>query len=235
MWQSRASHSRATGVVLIAVSGLLLATSYLTAYTLFEIASIGAFIFGVILIASEVEAKVKLIPSAESILGPLLAFSDSLVERGLNGKALYVPSEEGVLMQIGTEEEEGDPVSFVPVGRGLFESYERELGALNERGGAYVKTWIPRVLVDGLGIVEDAKFDATKEIWRAELRKPFVRPLCVRGDVNEKVCGKFGCPLVSSIGEALSSSLGKPVQHLGCSYDTLAETASAKYSIRNEE
>ena len=235
MWQSRASHSRATGLLLLLVSGIMLAVSYLTRYTLFEVVSIASFVLGVILIASELESKVKLVPSAASLVGPLLAFAQQLSDNGLNGKATYVPSREGVEMRIGSGSGGAMPVSLPPVGRGLFEAYERELGPLRERGASYIETWIPRVLVDGLGIVEDAKIKVGGDAVEVKFRGPFVRPLCVRRDINEKICGRVGCPLVSSMGESLAASLTKSVTHIGCTYDTPSQTSVARFSIVNED
>src|SRR5712692_169121 len=148
MWQSRGSHSRAVGIVLLITSGLLMATSYLTRYTLFEVSSIASFVFGLILLASEIEPKVKLIPSAESQLGPLLAFSNVLKAGGLEGKAWFVSSSHGVRMEFRTEGHDENVVSFPPLGKGLYDAYERELGPLKDGGKDFAETWLPRVLVD---------------------------------------------------------------------------------------
>jgi hypothetical protein len=236
MWRSRDSNSRGTGLSLLLVSGVLLAVSFLTGNSAFEIVAIISFVTGVFLLASGAEATVRLIPSAEANIGPLLALSGELRSRGLNGKAVFVPQEDGgTLMQFGENSGDGHPAKLVPVGSGLVKSYERVLGSLKEADMGYIKTWLPRVLVKGLGLTEGAKiqFEDTGAA-KAIFNRPFVRPLCVREDFNEKVCRVFGCPLVSSIGELLASSTGKEVLYKGCEYDRLTETATAAFKTKGD-
>ena len=232
MWQARGSHSRGVGIVLLFTSGMLMAISYLTRYTLFEVSSIASFVFGLILLASELEPKVKLIPSAESQLGPLLAFSDVLKASRLDGKARFISSSDGVRMEFGTEAQDGNVATFQPLGKGLYDAYERELGPLKDRGKEFVETWLPRVLVDGLELAQDAKITVSDGMAETKIRGPYVRPLCVRHEVNERICRKVGCPLTSSISEALASSLAMEIEHGGCSYDPATQTSSSRHLIR---
>ena len=232
MWQSRASHSRAVGIVLLITSGLLLTSSYLTRYTLFEVSSIASFVFGLILLASELEPRVKLIPSAQSQLGPLLVFSTFLEKNGLDGKALYIPSSQGVKMEFQSERNGRETIALPTLGTGLYETYEKELGPLEDRGKEFVQSWIPRVLVDGLELVREAKIELKDGAAETTLKGPYVRPLCVRAEVNERICRQVGCPLVSSINEALASSLGVTVEHDGCVYDTASQTSTSRHLIK---
>src|SRR5207245_3861796 len=151
MWQARGSHSRGVGIVLLFTSGMLMAISYLTRYTLFEVSSIASFVFGLILLASELEPKVKLIPSAESQLGPLLAFSDVLKASRLDGKARFISSSDGVRMEFGTEAQDGNVATFQRLGKGLYDAYDRELVPLKDRGKGTVETWFPGGVDGGRG------------------------------------------------------------------------------------
>jgi hypothetical protein len=232
MWQARARNSKSTGMVLLIVSAAFLATSFLAASSSFEIMAIISFIFGVFLISSGFEANVKLIPSAESVLGPLLALSEELVNRGFAGRARYVPTDDrGVVMQVGTGFVGGKSESHVPIGSGLVTLYERELGPLKDADIEYIKTWIPRVIDKGLSLAETAKIDIEDSTAKSTFMRPFIRPLCVREDFNEKVCMTIGCPLVSSVGEVIALSSGKEVAFLGCCYDRLRETSTASFSM----
>jgi hypothetical protein len=238
MWRERESHTRATGLMLLITSGALLAVSFVTGYPGFEVVSIVSFVAGVFLLASEAEATVKLLPSAEAELGPLLSLSGDLRARGFEGNATYVPQDDGqTVMQIGRKSGGGgDSTTLLPVGRGLVKSYERELGRLRDAEPGYVQTWLPRVLVKGLGLTEGAKIKVSESgDAKAVLRRPFVRPLCVREDFNVSVCALFGCPLVSSVGEALATSEKRKVLYLGCDYDRLTQTATAAFVIKDNE
>jgi len=233
MWQARARNSKSTGMVLLIVSAAFLATSFLAAATSFEIMAIISFVFGVFLISSGLESTVKLIPAAEGVVGPLLSLADDLAKRGFNGNAKYVPKEDGeTVMEVGTEPSGGATETILPIGGGLVASYARELGALKDAETEYLTTWIPRVMVKGLGLAEAAKLDVQDGTAEMTMRRSAMRPLCVREDVNAKVCNCIGCPLVSSIGEVLASSTGKEVTFLGCVYDPLKEVSTAKYRIQ---
>jgi len=222
-------------MVLLIVSAAFLATAFLAASSYFEIMSIISFISGVYLISSGLETNVKLIPSAESVYGPLLALSEDLAKRGFNGNAEYVAKEGGqTTMEVHRELAVGATETLVPVGRGLVTSYERELGPLKDAEMEYVRAWIPRVMVKGLALAEAAKMDVHDETAQLTLGRSVMRPLCVREDFNEKVCAHIGCPLVGSIGEVLALSAGKNVAFLGCRYDPLKESSTAKYGIKNE-
>jgi hypothetical protein len=235
MWQARSRNSRSTGIILLIFSAAFLAASFLSAYSPFEIVAIISFVFGVFLISSGLEAKVKLIPSAESVLGPMLAIAGDLAKRGFNGKAEYVPVDGGeTVMQVGREPSSGETETLVPVGRGLAASYERELGPLKDVDPEYIRTWLPRLMVKGLALAEVAKIAVSDGTTKLSLRRSVMRPLCVREDFNEKVCRKIGCPLVSSVGETMASSTRKEVTFHGCEYDRLKEVSTAKYVINHE-
>jgi len=231
MWQARGTHSRYTGVVMLGISGVLLALAFLTAYSPFELVAIVSFVMGVFLISAELEPRVKLIPSVESLMGPLVALSEDLVLRGFDGKAIYAPKEGAVVMQFLQTKPAEEILSLVPVGRGLVLSLERELGPLGKAEFSYLKTWVPKALEKGLGLTEAAKITAEEGRVEVDFLRPYVRPLCVNKDFNNKVCSKFGCPLVSSMGELLALSNGKEVRYFGCHYENRMETASATFRI----
>jgi hypothetical protein len=234
MWQARSSNSKPTGIILLIISAILLGAAFLSAYSAFEVVAIISFVFGVFLISSGLESKVKLIPSAESVLGPMLAIADDLSRRGFNGGAEYLATDkEGTIMKVGTEPSSDESETLVPVGRGLAASYEREVGPMKDAEMTYIKTWVPKVMVKGLALAESAKLGFRDGSAKLTLRRSTMRPLCVREDFNEKVCMKIGCPLVGSVGEILATATGKEVAFHGCVYDRLKETSTAKYVIKN--
>lgn len=232
MWEARSSHSRSTGMALLGTSGVFLALSFLTAFAPFEILALVSFVVGVFLISVELEPRVKLLSSAESLMGPLLALTGDLKARGLEGSATYVPGERGVTMSFSSRDGSSDPLDLVPVGRGLVVSVEREVGSLKDAEFTYVKDWVPKAFEKGLNVVERATLNLKDWKVEASFNRPFVRPLCVNDDFNEKVCARVGCPLVSSVGEIIASSTGKQVAYHGCSYDRMAETSRAMYELK---
>lgn len=245
MWEARSSHSRSTGVALLGLSGVFLALSFLTSFVAFEILALVSFVVGVFLISVELEPRTKLLPSAESLMGPLLALAGDLEARGFGGNVVYVPRNEGVTMRVtkkNEKEESGrvrkknnrtsDPLELLPVGRGIVVSVEREIGSLKDAEFSYLKAWVPKAFEKGLSLAEGARIDSRDGGFDALFDRPFVRPLCVREEFNQKVCGTIGCPLVSSVGEILASSTGKEVAYRGCSYDRMRETSHAVYELK---
>jgi hypothetical protein len=232
MWEARSSHSRSTGLALLGLSGVFLALSFLTAFTPFEILALVSFVVGVFLISVELEPRTKLLPSAESLMGPLLALARDLEARGFGGSAVYVPRSGGVTMRVTKNDGSSGPLELVPVGKGIVVSVEREVGSLKDAEFSYLRAWVPKAFEKGLSLAEGARIDSRDGRFEASFDRPFVRPLCVREEFNQKVCGTLGCPLVSSVGEILASSTGKEVAYHGCSYDRIRQTSHAVYELK---
>src|SRR5260370_40255189 len=133
-------------------------------------------------------------------MGPMLAIAGDLAKRGFSGRVEYVPVDgEETVMKVGREPPSSETETLVPMGRGLAASYERELGPMKDAEIEYVKAWLPRLMVKGLGLAEAVKIDVHDGTAKLTLRRSVVRPLCVREDFNEKGCMRIGCPLVSSV------------------------------------
>lgn len=232
MWDARSSHSRSTGLAFLGLSGTFLAVSFLTSFGPFEILALASFVVGVFLVSVELEPRVKLVPSAESLMGPLLALSDELRTRGFAGNATYVTLKDGVAMRVPRSDGSPDYLDLVPVGRGISSSVEREIGALKDAEFSYVKTWVPKAMEKGLNLAQGMKITSRGENLEVAFDRPFVRPLCVREEINQRVCKSLGCPLVSAFGEILASSTGKEVVYQGCKYDRSKETSQAGYLLK---
>ena len=222
---------------MLVASGTALAIAFVTSLPAFEVIAIISFVGGVFLLASGMEATVKLVPSAESNLGPLLALAEQLRARGLGGKASFVPKRDGEIEMIfGDDGSRAERAPVVPIGSGLVASYERQLGPLGSSERGYVRSWLPRAIVKGLGLADSCRLEFDEKGGaKAILERPFVRPLCVREDFNDKVCRAFGCPLVNSIGEVLAMSENNKVTYCGCEYSRLDETAVAVFSINGSK
>jgi hypothetical protein len=236
MWRARASHSRAVGVALLAVSGVFLALAFVTQFTAFEMVSLASFVMGVFLIAVELEPRIKLFPSAVSLMGPMLALADDLDAQSLTGKASYVPialtgSKVSVVMRVTSDTDPTEKRSMVPVGHSLADYLEGEIGPLEDAGPSYVSTWLPKALEKGLGMATSANLKVNSARAEATFQRPYIRALCANEEFNRKVCGTLGCPMVGSVGEILALATGKKVQYQGCRYDRVKETSDASYEF----
>jgi len=229
IWRARSSPSRAVGAVLVVVSVVLFAVAYVMPGLTIEISAISAFAVGIVLLASEIESRIRHTSASAAILGSMQFMVSTLNRGGRPWAVVYSPEVDGVVMR--PIESSRKTTSFPACGHGLYESYERELGELKAKGIEYTFLWLPKVMVDGLGLAEGVKMAQAKETVSTALRKPFVRLLCVNEFMNKNVCGTTGCPLVASVAEVLASSTGKRVSHDGCIYDPMTQTATAKHTI----
>jgi hypothetical protein len=234
LWRSRASQTRPLGLFLVVLSGVLFAIALLGSYFVLEVASLSSFFVGIVMLARDLEPRVKLFSSAESLLGPLMSTVDLMQEKSLSGKALFRPEPGGVMMALESKNQPVSGISVRPVGQGPFDSYERELGDLKDKGLEYIMAWLPRAMVDGLDLAEGASMSVVASEVHTKLKKPFVRPLCVKPFMTENVCGTMGCPLVASIAQSLSAATNRPVSHIECVYDPTSQTAAAKHLIHEE-
>ena len=219
---------------MIFTCALFFALAFVTQYLPLEVGAIAAFTFGVFLLVSVTESKVGIGPSADGMRGPVRFTVSSLEARGWRGGVTLVPSGGEVKAEFATANSPDQPISVEAYGSGLVASYRREMGDFADRGVGFVQRWLPRVLVDGLGLAQAAKISKNGNEVTTALTKPFVRPLCLDTFFAEKVCPRIGCPLVSSIGESLALAEGKRVSHTNCVYDPLSEVATATHRIEKK-
>lgn len=230
MWRKRSSHSKTTGGLLVLASTYLFVVAYLLPNLAVEIASVSCFTIGIFLLAYEAEPRMKLYPASMSLLGSMQVMVSAMKQQKWGGSAVYSPEETGLTVNFA-QGLDPNPSSLSPCGHGLYEAYERELGDLRGKGSDYANLWLPRVMVDGLGLAQHVRIHQKKEGIDAVMVKPFVRSLCVNEFMTKNVCGTIGCPLVASVSEALALSSGKPVRHLGCGYDPITQTATARLAV----
>jgi hypothetical protein len=240
LWHSRNSFARPLGLAMLALSSaFFLGAAYLPNQTILEVTSATAFIFGVMLLASDIEQKVKLLPASASLYGPTIAFSQ-LADRGTEKfKAVFRPTSntvegkgEGGMMSLVAEEPAGGVDLDVPsVGDGLVTVYERELGSLQGKDREYLTTWLPRVMTQALGLAEKVKIEELDGVLKSTMVRPFVRALCIKESMQSNVCCATGCALAASIGQSFARALDRDVAHVSCTYDPIAQTATSTHKV----
>jgi hypothetical protein len=238
LWRARASHSRQAGLALVLLSAALFAGAFFTSALILEVGSISSFVSGVALLAYEAEPRVKLFPSTSSLIGPLKVVESELRQHGLSkaeavferappdGRAREVMSFEGAF-----GDEKAPRYSIPSLGEGLVHAYELELGDLAKLGVDGAKVWLPRVMVDGLGLAERVGMKSSGDEVTTVIDRPFVRALCVQDFMADGLCRVSGCPLTASVGQALARASGKPVTHRGCTYDPVTQKATLKDAL----
>jgi hypothetical protein len=226
----RVGSSRTLGLALIAVSAVLYLVSFITGFLPFEVASLVSFVLGVVLLAAELEPRVRLGIAADGMLGYVRAFNDALKALRVSGKATYVPRGGEVTMAMALDG--GMKVELPPVGGAMYEEILGELGEISQKGEAFFDLWMPRVLAENLSITNDAMISREGASVRVSMGKPFVRKLCVDPFVNANVCNRMGCPLASAVAQALATTTGREVQFEGCTYDPKTQRAQTNLTER---
>jgi len=236
LWRARASHSREAGLALVILSAALFAGAFFTSALILEIGSVSSFVIGVGLLAYEAEPRVKLFPSMSSLTGPLKVVERELMEHGvLDANAVFEksPTGEGGREVMSFEGDGKDAPQFAipPLGDGLVHAYELELGDLSKLELSGAKVWLPRVMVEGLGLADRVEMKSSGNDVTTTIEKPYVRMLCVQDFMINGLCRISGCPLTASVGQALARASGKPVAHRGCTYDPLTQKATLKDTV----
>jgi hypothetical protein len=218
------------GLVLIVTSGLLFALAFVTLLLPLEIGSLISFVFGVALVAVELEPRVKLHVSSDGMLGSLRALSGALGALRLTGKTTYVPVGGQVKMVITPRGKQ--PQDELPsVGEGLHAAMVEQLGEMVGKGFDFFSFWIPKMLVEGFGASDQVKVSRQEDDVTVSIRRPFVRLLCVDPFVTANVCCRMGCPLAGSVAQALASTTGREIEFENCTYDPKLQLARTSLKI----
>ncbi|MEM3641439.1 MAG: hypothetical protein QXH37_05925 [Candidatus Bathyarchaeia archaeon] len=250
LWKTRGRKSRATGAVFLALSGIFLALAYYTRYVVFETLSIVCLPLGIIFVFLSVESYVKLTVANEALISALLPLSRLLEHLGIQGKAVYFPKqtddENSVLFILKGDDvallnyakiTESDNIAiskegviFPSLGTNLVQLYQNELGDLRNFNLEYLLEWLPRVLVDGLQIAEKAQMLLEGELLHVKFIEPVFRHVCLHREVNI-LCKTIGCPLCSSIADAIARNTNRIIFFLQCSYDSKSHIVHATFRL----
>ena len=226
----RAGSSRILGVALIVTSVLLFAVASVTGFLPFEIASLISFVLGVCLLAVELEPRVSSSLATDGMLGYLRSLDGTMKAMRVVGQATFVPRGAEVKM-VMTQQATGSSIELPPVGSGLYQEIEDQLGDLSLKGAEFFKIWIPRTLVDNLAASDNVKVTEQGSRVEVSMSRPFVRQLCVDPFVNANVCCRMGCPLAAAMAQALAAATGKEVHFDNCTYEPKSQRAETSLSL----
>ena len=251
LWTVRGRRSRATGVAFLIISGFFLSLAYFTRYIVFEITSILALFLGVVFVFIGVEPYVKMSVASRAVTSSLIPLSRLLSHLKVEGKAIHIPatSEQGSskifipkhsrgslpsFEKIANRDDVvilGEGVLLPSVGDALLQLYEEELGDLRSIDLDYLMEWLPKVLVDELRIAESMEITQKGMEIHVKLTESAFRQVCQRTEAAKVICETTGCPLCSSIADAIAKTTGQIVYFLNCSYDPVTRETSAQYSL----
>jgi len=218
-----------TGLLLLLLSAALLAVAYAASSAIIEASSIASFAFGLALVLSGGTPKVNLYPANEGLRGPLLSLSRLAREKVGEFRETFLNGGEWSTLR-ATDSKSG-AITVEPIGAAMVRDYERELGSLRGVGMDELKTWLPMMITDKLGLASGMKMSRKGNTVVTTLSRPYVRTLCIDEEMAKEVCSCMGCPLVASVGESLARALKQDVVHVSCTFDPSTQTANAIHTV----
>lgn len=250
LWKIRGRRSRITGAAFLILSGSFLLLAYVTRYIVFEVISILALLLGVVFVFISVESYVKINVANRAVISLLVPLASLLSYLKAEGRAIHIPptSEqtfgriflskrggvalpafEGVTKE-GSIAVSNEGVLLPSVGNALLQLYEDELRDLRNFDLEYLMAWLPRVLVDGLQMAEKVEMTRKVDDIHVKITNLSFRNVC-QHPAAKVVCEVTGCPVCSSIAEAVSKNTGRIVYYLRCENDRVKREINAFYRI----
>lgn len=103
-------------------------------------------------------------------------------------------------------------ISIVDPGQGLLLLYERELGAnFAEKNLDYLKTWLPKLLVEDLEMVDYIEIDQEDDTVHVKIKGSIYKALCKQLKKQAALGSLLECPLCNSIACALAKVTDRAV------------------------
>lgn len=250
MWKVRGRRTRITGAIYLVMSGFFLLLAYITRYIVFEVISILTLLLGAVFVFIGVESYVKQDVANRAVVSPLVPLASLLSHLKVEGKAIYIPpasKQHSGKIFLQTQDEVSLPtfreilkennlsvldkgILMPSFGSALLQLYEDELGDLQKLDLEYLMTWLPRVLVNGLRIAEEVEMTQNANDIHVKIANLAFRNVC-QNPASEIVCKVTGCPVCSSIAEAVSKNTGRIVYYLRCETDQVKRETNAFYRL----
>lgn len=235
---------------MLGMSASFLIIGFVTRYIVFEIVSIAAFLLGTAFTFKSMESYVKSTPANRAVVSPLKGVANLLSDLGVNGKVAYIPASSSnsvvafvsrdpnasaIPVEAAVGEVSADGVAMTPLSEDLVRLYDEELDGIKGKDVDYLSIWIPKVIVDGLGLVSKVKIEKKgEEAFSYVFERPIFKELCsefLNHGQSEQICGRIGCPFSASVPHSFAQALGKVVYFEGCTYDAAKQHAKGSFRI----
>lgn len=250
LWWARGRHSRDAGTFLLIISVAFFILAYFTRYIVFEVTSIVSLLLGVVMIFTSLEPYMKTRAATEAIYSLLEIVEEFLDTLNATGKAVFIPptpdQTRGMVFiftaghsnlpdlkkLIDGKElicEEG--VLLPSPGSSLLRLYEEELGDLRRIDFPYLVEWLPKVLVNGLKLAERVEITRLDDTVKVAITGTVFNYLHQRRESIKVVCETMGCPLESSIAQAIAKNTGRLVYKVESKQEPQAVQTSITYVL----
>jgi len=108
--------------------------------------------------------------------------------------------------------EQPEGILLVPPGLGLANLFEEKLRVrFAEVDLDYLKTRLPRLLIEDLDLVEDLELHEERDTVQIKMKESSYAPLCSQIRRETEAARRFGCPLCSAMAIALARTTHRPL------------------------
>jgi len=248
LWKTRDRKSRITGAAYLVLSGFFFVLAYITRYILFEVVSILALLLGVVFVLIGAEHYVKLDVANRAVVSSLSPLIGLVKYLEVEGRAIHIPPfsetrsgriflpkhDGGSLPALEEVRNDNsiavsDKGAFLPsIGNGLVQLYQEELGDLTSFDFDFLSAWLPQVLTDGLRMAEKVEIIRKGDDIHVKMTNMVFMNVCQFQD-TKILCKITGCPVCSSLAEAIAKNSGRIVHYLRCENDLLKRETNAFY------
>ena len=124
---------------------------------------------------------------------------------------------------------------MVAPGNELLRLFEKTLGKNFANGDfAFFETSIPRLLITGLEIAQDAKIEAEENIVKVKIKNLITSDVSSETTIYEELENSVGAPLLSAIAAALANSTNRPTVISNIKVNAIENTIEIEYLLIKE-
>lgn len=234
LWKTKRRPPGIIGYVVLLVGSAGLLISIVFSSTILALIGLGLSFWGILFLYAKPVQYMKAGLIDSTAIASLTTIDRVLTNMKYQGKGVYLPPKylkdfkSGTVFisseketRIPTVEQLSEDVVFmknpdglclVPAGLGLTNLYETELGTeFNKVNLAYLERNLPKLLIEGLEIVEDFEMKTKGNLIRVKITGSSYADFCDKIRDLSNICGTLGCPLCSSIACAFARATGKPI------------------------
>ena len=234
LWKIKRRPPGIIGYAVLFAGAAALAISIMNSSTILALIGLGLSFWGILFLYAKPVQYLKADLIDSTAIASLTSIDRLLTALNYEGRGIYLPPrylkdfKSGTLfisskkdIQIPQAEQlskdsfflkNPEGMCLLPSGLGLTNLYETELGTDFTRVDlAYLQRNLPKLLVEGLEIVEDFEMNIKGNIIYVKIEGSSYGDFCSKINELSHACETLGCPLCSSIACALARSTRKPI------------------------
>jgi len=225
--------TRKSGLTLLLFGVIFLVSSIVFTSNILALLGLGLTFWGTLFLLIRPVTYVKSSLVDSSIMPSLVILDEMLTQLNYQGNATYLPprslkgAKKGTLFIAAKKESvmpaiedipqgkvfiNPDGMCLIPLGQGLVNLFEEELGTNLFRTDFYfLQRNLPRLFIEDFELAEDFEMDVNGDVVHVRMKGSVYSNVCNEVRKLTNICSRVGCPLCSAIAYALAKATGKAV------------------------